>query len=85
MTNNLQPLMPNPQILIKLVTIEMPYGKYKGQKLCDLPVSYLEWMARQGFQKTTMGMYLQTIYEIKINGLESLLYPLKTQNNIHRK
>jgi uncharacterized protein (DUF3820 family) len=77
--------MPDPQILLKLVSVEMPYGKYKGRKLCDIPVSYLEWMARQGFPKKTMGMYLQTIYEIKINGLENLLAPLKTKDNFNKK
>ena len=55
----------------------MPFGKYKGKLLCDLPVSYLEWFAREGFPKGKLGMQLQTIYEIKLNGLEYLLKPLK--------
>ena len=68
---------PNPEILLSLVNSEMPFGKYKGKLLCDLPVSYLEWFAREGFPKGKLGMQLQTIYEIKLNGFEYLLKPLK--------
>jgi len=57
----------------------MPFGKYKGTILCNLPVSYLEWFNRKGFPKGKMGVLLQTIYEIKLNGLEGLLEPLKRQ------
>lgn len=67
----------NPQLLLELVKTPMPFGKYKGTLLCNLPVSYLEWFQRQGFPPGKMGMLLQTIYEIKINGLEFLLKPLK--------
>ena len=68
---------PNPQLLLELVSMKMPFGKYKGTLLCDLPVSYLEWFQREGFPKGKMGMLLATIYEIKTNGLEKLLDPLK--------
>ncbi|RFM30162.1 DUF3820 family protein [Deminuibacter soli] len=64
-------------ILQQLVTMKMPFGKYKDHLLCDLPVSYLEWFQRKGFPKGSMGMLLQTMYEIKLNGLEYLLEPLK--------
>lgn len=70
----------DPQLLITLVTMQMPFGKYKGTVLCNLPVSYLEWFQRKGFPEGKLGMLLQTIYEIKLNGLEYLLNPLK-QNN----
>lgn len=70
-------MQPDKEILLSLVTMKMPFGKYQGKVLCDLPVSYLEWFAREGFPKGKLGMQLQTIYEIKINGLESLLAPLK--------
>lgn len=66
------------ELLLDLVRIRMPYGKYKGKLLCDLPVSYLEWFARKGFPSGKMGMLLQTIHEIKLNGLEYLLQPLKS-------
>ena len=75
---NEQPDKPDGDILIKLVTMQMPFGKYKGTTLCDLPVFYLEWFQRQGFPVGKMGIYLATIYEIKMNGLEDLLKPLKT-------
>lgn len=68
---------PNPQLLLDLVTMQMPFGKYKGTLLCNLPVSYLEWFQRKGFPEGKLGMLLQTIYEIKLNGLEYLLKPLK--------
>lgn len=69
----------NPQLLIDLVTIPMPYGKYKGTTLYKLPVSYLEWFNRQGFPVGKLGMLLQTLYEIKLNGLEYLLDRIKNE------
>ena len=68
---------PNPELLTELVKMKMPFGKYKDTVLCNLPVSYLEWFARKGFPKGKLGTLLQTLYEIKINGLEYLLNPLK--------
>jgi uncharacterized protein (DUF3820 family) len=70
-------LTPDPEILKQLVIMKMPFGKYKGIILCNLPVSYLEWFYTQGFPQGKLGMMLATIYEIKINGLEYLLGPLK--------
>jgi len=64
-------------ILLQLVQMKMPFGRFKGSLLCDLPVSYLEWFQRKGFPKGKLGILLQTIYEIKLNGLEYLLKPLK--------
>lgn len=55
----------------------MPFGKYKDRLLCDLPDHYLEWFARQGFPKGKLGMQLQTVYEIKLNGLQEILVKLK--------
>lgn len=68
---------PNPDLLLQLVRMKMPFGKYKDRLLCDLPVSYLEWFQRKGFPKGKLGQLLETIYDIKINGLEDLLRPLK--------
>ena len=68
---------PDPQILLQLVQMKMPFGKYKDTVLCDLPVSYLEWFSRKGFPKGRLGMLLQTLYEIKSNGLQFLLDQLK--------
>jgi len=68
---------PNPELLLELVKMPMPFGKYKGTILCNLPVSYLEWFQREGFPKGKLGMLLATMLEIKSNGLEKLLDPLK--------
>lgn len=68
---------PDPDLLIQLVKIKMPFGKYKDRLLCDLPVSYLEWFNREGFPKNKLGQLLEIMYEIKLNGLEELLTPLK--------
>ena len=69
---------PDGNLLISLVTMKMPFGKYKGVVLAKLPVSYLEWFAKKGFPAGKLGMLLATLYEIKLNGLEYLLEPLKT-------
>lgn len=66
-----------PEILKELITTEMPFGKYKGRKLCDLPVFYLEWFAAKGFPKGKLGMQLATLYEIRTNGLDEILVNLK--------
>jgi uncharacterized protein len=67
----------NPEILIDMIKTPMPFGKYQGRMISDLPVSYLEWFQRQGFPLGKLGMLLQTAYEIRINGLEFLLTELK--------
>jgi uncharacterized protein (DUF3820 family) len=67
----------DPNILLELVRMPMPFGKYKGTLLCQLPVAYLEWFQRKGFPAGKLGILLQTLYEIKLNGLEYLLDPLK--------
>jgi uncharacterized protein (DUF3820 family) len=67
----------NPEILTDLIKVQMPFGRYKGTLLSDLPVSYLEWFQRQGFPDGKLGMMLATVYEIKLNGLEDILYQLK--------
>lgn len=67
----------NGQLLLQLVSMKMPFGKYKNTVLCDLPVYYLEWFSRQGFPNGKLGVLLATAYEIKTNGLEYLLEPIK--------
>lgn len=74
----MEPVQPNPEFLLELVKTRMPFGKYEGRFICDLPVSYLEWFPRKGgFPKGKIGQLLETAYEIKINGLDHLLMPLK--------
>ena len=69
----------NEKILTELVTMRMPYGKYKGLPLYRLPEPYLVWLSRNGFPNGKLGMMLGTLYEIKLNGLEYLLTPLIKQ------
>jgi len=67
----------NPEDLQKLVSMPMPYGKYKGRVLADLPGNYLAWFAREGFPKGELGRLLQLALEIDHNGLSDLLRPLR--------
>lgn len=67
----------NSQILQDLVKMQMPFGKYKGRLICDLPEYYLIWYHNKGFPEGKLGMLLATMYEIKVNGLEYLLKPLR--------
>jgi uncharacterized protein (DUF3820 family) len=69
--------MQNSEVLLDLVKLKMPFGRYKGTILANLPVSYLEWFQRKGFPDGKLGMQLATMYEIKSNGLEYLLEPLR--------
>lgn len=69
----------NPTDLQRLVTLEMPYGKYKGRVLADLPGHYLNWFAREGFPKGDLGRLLQLMQEIDHNGLSDLLVPLRSK------
>ncbi|RZM28174.1 MAG: hypothetical protein EOO88_10025 [Pedobacter sp.] len=72
--------MMNPQLLKDLVTHRMPFGKYKGRLLCDLPEPYLVWFHQEGFPPGKLGQQIATLYEIKLNGLEYLLQPLKNKS-----
>ncbi len=67
---------PDPNLLLDLVKMRMPFGKFKGIILKDLPVNYLEWLDRNGFPEGKLGMLLQTLLVIKSNGLEDLLKKL---------
>jgi uncharacterized protein (DUF3820 family) len=67
----------NPEDLQLLVTREMPYGKYKGRRIADLPGNYLNWFAREGFPKGELGRLLALMHEIDHNGLSELLAPLR--------
>jgi uncharacterized protein (DUF3820 family) len=63
--------------LFKLANTEMPYGKYKGIKLIDLPEPYVVWYHDKGLPEGAMGKLLGLLYEIKLNGLEDLVRPFK--------
>jgi uncharacterized protein len=70
------PLMDS-HALIELVNTHMEFGKYKGRLLCDLPEPYLVWFHQKGFPPGKLGVQLSAMYEIKVNGLEYLLKPLR--------
>ena len=63
--------------LLALANAKMPYGRYAGSYLVDLPEPYVVWYKQKGFPKGDLGQMLAAIYEIKLNGLEYLLRPLK--------
>jgi uncharacterized protein (DUF3820 family) len=65
------------QDLLKLANQSMPFGKYQGKVLIDLPEEYLLWFANRGFPKGELGRLMQLALEIRINGLEALIKPLK--------
>jgi uncharacterized protein (DUF3820 family) len=67
----------NPQDLELLVTREMPFGKYQGRLIADLPGNYLNWFAREGFPKGEIGRLLALMQEIDHNGLRDILAPLR--------
>lgn len=66
-----------PEDLQKLVTVRMPYGKYQGRLIADLPGAYLAWYARKGFPPGQLGRLLALALEIDHNGLSALLDPLR--------
>ncbi|WP_319941626.1 DUF3820 family protein [Aestuariirhabdus haliotis] len=75
----METITPDPEKLIELVNERMPFGKYQGWRLKDLPEPYLVWFNQQGFPKGRLGRQLQSLYEIKLNGLETLLDGLATK------
>jgi uncharacterized protein (DUF3820 family) len=77
MDQNQDPTHIDPQMLIELVSVRMPFGKYENRILCDLPEHYLVWFHRKGFPPGNIGMLLSALYEIKLNGLEYLLKPIR--------
>jgi len=74
---NLSAPLYNSSVLKELVIKKMPFGKYKGITISDLPEHYLVWFHQKGFPEGKLGMLMATIYEIKLNGLEYLLDPIK--------
>ncbi|BCN93524.1 hypothetical protein THMIRHAM_13090 [Thiomicrorhabdus immobilis] len=67
----------NPENLKKLTEVTMPYGKYKGWIIADLPGNYLNWFAREGFPSGNLGQLLALMQELDHNGLKHLLGPLR--------
>jgi len=65
------------QDLLTLANMPMPFGKYQGKVLIDLPEEYLLWFAKKGFPNGDLGRLMQLALEIRINGLEGVIRPLK--------
>lgn len=72
------PLEGDPQDLVRLANWRMPFGKYKGTVLVDLPEPYVVWFFNKGLPTGKLGELMETLYVIKANGLEPLLDPFRT-------
>ena len=70
----------NPQLLVDLVSVRMPFGKYKGRILCDLPEAYLSWFHQKGFPPGEIGIHLSSLYNIKLTGTAS--HSVTENNNV---
>lgn len=67
----------NQQYLVKLAHTKMPFGKYKGYELINLPEHYIVWYKNKGFPKGQLGEMLQLVYELQLNGLEDIVRNIK--------
>ncbi len=72
----MQEITPDKRALLELANTRMPFGKYKGRYLVDIPEPYYVWFRQKGFPQGKLGEMLQAMYEIKVNGLEGLIKPL---------
>lgn len=71
----MQEFVPDKKALIELANMRMPFGKYQGKLLVELPEPYLVWFRQKGFPPGKLGQQLAEMYEIKVNGLEKLIWP----------
>lgn len=76
----MQEFKPDKQALIDLANMRMPFGKYQGKLLIELPEPYLVWFNQKGFPQGKLGQQLAEMYEIKANGLEKLIWPFVRKN-----
>lgn len=72
------------QEMLKLAKMKMPFGKYSGRLLIDLPEPYVVWFAKKGFPAGSLGKMMQCVYEIKVNGLEYLFDPLRDTPRVQK-
>ncbi|HAM98762.1 MAG TPA: hypothetical protein DCQ26_09125 [Marinilabiliales bacterium] len=72
----MEEMVPNKEFLVEMANTVMPFGKFKGKLLIELPEPYLVWFRQQGFPPGKLGDQLSQMYEIKLNGLEKLIWPL---------
>ncbi|WDE12653.1 DUF3820 family protein [Thalassomonas haliotis] len=69
-------MIENERLMVEAINQVMPFGKYAGRKLLQLPEPYLVWFNAKGFPEGKLGQQLALVYEIKLNGLEGMLQPL---------
>ena len=72
----MEDVTPDQELMLKIAKTRMPFGRYKGRLLVDLPEPYVVWFSQKGFPKGELGQMLNIIYEVKVNGLEYLFKPL---------
>lgn len=72
-------IVPDKEKLIELAHYRMPFGKFKGRYLVDLPEPYLVWFNQKGFPNGKLGLLLRSMFEIKVNGLEGLIYRIQKE------
>lgn len=72
------------QFLEDLAMAKMPFGKYKNRYLIDLPEPYLVWFSQQGFPDNKLGQQLAAMLEIKVNGLEPLIYQIQRNKSLFK-
>jgi uncharacterized protein (DUF3820 family) len=68
---------PDTEMLVEIARMRMPFGRYAGTRLIDLPEPYVVWFRNRGFPRGRLGQLLATLYEVKANGLEGMLAPLR--------
>jgi len=73
----MEDVTPDPELMLKIAKTRMPFGRYKGRLLIDIPEPYVVWFSQKGFPKGELGQMLNIIYEVKVNGLEYLFKPLR--------
>ena len=74
----------DPEFLIRLANARIPFGKYAGRLLIDLPEAYVVWFSHKGYPRGEIGELLESLYAIKENGLEELLRPLVSGDRLPR-
>lgn len=72
-------IQPNKQKLLELAHYKMPFGKYKGRYLVDLPLAYLMWFKQKGFPSGALGDHMKTMLDVKSDGLEPLIKKLQKE------
>jgi uncharacterized protein (DUF3820 family) len=75
----MEEVVPDKQQLLELLSVKMPFGKYKGRVIIDLPEYYLTWFSQEGFPEGKLGSLLAQAYEIKLNGLEGMVRAIKNK------